>query len=61
MATEVIGEYYLPDSVKEAGIISVVSVVQGYRYSNLLDKQDNRYGESDRCNINCSQGKWLAK
>jgi hypothetical protein len=51
-------EYYLPSSVKEAGIISVAYVVHGYRYINLFNEQNNNYVGSGSCNINinCPQG-----
>jgi hypothetical protein len=53
-------EYYLPSEVKEVGVISVASVVHGYRYILLSDDsvQYAGYGESGNCqvNINCSEG-----
>ena len=51
-------EYYLPESVKENGIISIAYVVHGYRYINLFDEEDKSYNGSGSCNINinCPQG-----
>jgi hypothetical protein len=51
-------EYYLPESVKETGIISIACVVHGYRYINLYDGEDKSYNGSGSCNINvnCPQG-----
>ena len=51
-------EYYLPDSVKERGIISIDYVVHGYRYIELFGNADGKYHIADTCNINinCPQG-----
>jgi len=45
-------EYYLPEEVKEVGVISITYVVQGYRFFS------SGYGESMYCNINinCPEG-----
>jgi len=44
-------EYYVPNNVKEVGVISVALVVQGYRYINLTFGE-RIYGSSMSCNIN---------
>jgi hypothetical protein len=53
----VILEYYLPEDVKEQGIISISYVVHGYRYINVSDF-DTSYNGSGSCNINvnCPEG-----
>ena len=52
---EIILEYYQPKDVQEEAIISIASVVHGYRYVNLDTKS---LGDSGSCqvNINCSEG-----
>lgn len=51
-------EYYEPKDVKGMGIISISTVVQGYRYINILNSIENMesFGGSGACqvNINCS-------
>lgn len=51
-------EYYLPDDVKEIGIISVAYVVHGYRYILLPNSEKAGYGQSGDCqvNVNCTEG-----
>ena len=44
-------EYWLPNEVKEMGVISLAYVVHGYRYILLPDNLRN-YGDSGDCNVN---------
>jgi hypothetical protein len=56
-------EYYLPEGVKEQGVISISHVVHGYRYINIPEFFDGGFGTSGDCqvNINCSEGKYWQK
>ncbi|GHT79588.1 hypothetical protein AGMMS50262_23460 [Bacteroidia bacterium] len=51
-------EYYLPQEVKEMGIISIAYVVQGYRSIQLSESREIGYGGSGDCqvNVNCPAG-----
>jgi len=53
-------EYWLPNGAEEVGVISVASVVHGYRYILLPDegRSGPYYGQSEDCqvNINCAEG-----
>jgi len=51
-------EYYLPNAVKEVGVISVAYVVHGYRYIRLPGEEKVGYGDSGDCqvNVNCDEG-----
>ena len=50
-------EYYEPKNVRNQGIISIAYVVQGYRYINIYNGQED-FGLSGDCqvNVNCSEG-----
>jgi hypothetical protein len=49
-------EYYLPDSVKEIGIISIAYVVHGYRYIHFDGAASVEASGSCQVNVNCSEG-----
>ena len=54
---KIVLEYYEPKNVRNQGIISIAYVVQGYRYINIYNGQEN-FGFSGSCqvNINCIEG-----
>ena len=54
---KIVLEYYEPKNVRNQGIISIAYVVQGYRYINIYDGQED-FGSSGSCqvNVNCSEG-----
>ena len=51
-------EYYLPNDVKDEGVISIASVVHGYRYIQLNEFTTQDFGNSGNCqvNVNCAEG-----
>jgi plasmid maintenance system killer protein len=57
-SNHIILEYYLPNHVREIGIISIADVVHGYRSVLLSEGIERGYGSSGDCqvNVNCPEG-----
>lgn len=53
--SDVVLEYYQPVTVNEDAVISIKSVIHGYRY---ISEGENGYGHSSGCqvNVNCAEG-----
>tara|TARA_R110002050_G_scaffold290320_1_gene443927 strand:+ start:573 stop:2696 length:2124 start_codon:yes stop_codon:yes gene_type:complete len=55
---KIILEYYLPKEAREIGVISIASVIHGYRYIDLQGESSKSLGSSGNCqvNVNCNEG-----